>query len=436
MKHHSPLVIPKEYITALNLDLGGEIFAKFLGHTENKYGHFFMIQDSIKPIDEKYYNSYLFLYHYDLDMKFVHAIKLDELEDELDSIFCQSDGSLISFPSGEIMFTTTLNRAYIFDSQGKKIIKSFNSIIKNSFDGKDKFKHLIVDTNQEMFERNLFMRGAVCPDNQQLLTLVDSLPHGGVNQKTQRGDLIGISEKPLSNINKKLELQLIDPFFNKYPDDEVDHFSYSIIKKKDGKVFSLEDHFTIETIEKRIENDFDDVTIHNPFPDTPIALGNGLFLLPIFNEMYRSGSRGNFFTAYFIDSDGNFSGHLKGFDFREDSPYAQEQFQFAAFRESKRIFYKNTYGVYLFDYEGNCVEKYYFTDPEVKSLKPFRLISSTNDSYVILFHEKNNEFLTISLLNNNLKSSIIEAISNFKKEKKAEKKEWFFLKKGWYEKNN
>lgn len=433
MKFHAPFLLKNEIKKELALEDIDDTFADFRGYTENSNGFFILIHLAVRPAKNSPYDFHFLLFQFDKNFDFLDCRNLNPFYDELNSAWANSESGICALPSNELVFSTNYNRTYFFDSNFNKLNKAFNFKIAPGI-GRDSFPELNVENPQKIFDNNLFFKSAICPDSNKLMVLIDANAKSIVDQRKMRGDFYAISEKPIfcsSEISKfKLTATL-----TKYTPEGEEEFVFSKITNGHGINFRKSQWKKVKSLAQIIKEELDEEYTRDLWSSGPIALGQSLFLIPLFGKMGRGGSRGQLIAGLIINSAGQVISRLNDLDFHADSPYEKKHFIFAAIHKKEKIFYKNAYGVYLFDYSGKCIEKHYFSDPKVKSLKPFKLIGSINNSTrIILYHEKNNDLLILDIDEmNSFADSIANSIKIFKKEKSAHKKIYSYYCKCWLE---
>lgn len=430
--NHAPLLLPNNICNTLDIDEIDETKAHFRGFAESPTGFFIIMQLGIRKTKDKAWYFYLLSFQYDKEFQFLNCRYNGDFEKDIESAPSSDEASLISLPSGELVYSTVFNRTYFFDNELNVITQKYNLKLQSGW-GKDYSPKLIVEVPQEIFDNNIFYKAAICPDTNLIMALFDVDTSKKYTDRKMRGDFFAIAQQPIHDSKEGLSFKFIRI---------IDHSSYrkrtgsyNKVQMEDGQIFSEKSWNNKESIAQLLQ-----------LPDSsneywssgPVALGKGLFLIPIFMEMYRSGSRGNSIEAAIIDSNGNLVCQLNGLDYYNDSPYEKKHFNFVAFPKDEKIFYKNAYGIYLFNYSGDCIEKHYFkAKTTVNYLKPFRLIGSSVSSKAIMYHEKNNDLLVINYdSSKSLEDAVETSIKAFKKEKSLNKKKYLNRSKCWFEKEN
>ncbi len=432
--------VTDEVLEDLKAAKGDPVTVKPAAFTEESNGFFLILSEVtvLCPDEEKGRDTVagtIVLSRFNNDLQLIEQHSFTEFYEEIHSVYCRHEGSLISLPSGEIIYTTSLNRAYVFDKEGKSIIKRYNRKLKSFLSKKDNFESLNVDDPGELLKENFITRGARCPHTGRLLALVDTLAAEQVSERRMRGEVLAVSKEPYTDYSIQPELELLHVFNDEFKGSLKKDQAVPFVKTAGGSPLTLIS-WPKDPLVKKLKEKGHNLLTGVLWTGQPLAMGKGFFFLPVYMEMLRTGGKGYPFFGFIMNEKGDFLHDLKGFDFREDSVYTKEQFSFAVSRKEERIFHKNDYGIYLFDYKGNLLEKYYFSDEEVKPLRPYRLFGSLPDGRIIFFHEKNLDFLLFSpvLEAGGLKASITESIEQFKKEKSKAKKEYFYENRCWFTK--
>lgn len=429
MNHHAPFLLPNKICNILNINEVEDTLTHFRGFSESSNSFFIIVQMGIKNKKDGNWHFTLLSFQYDKEFQFVNCKYNNDFEKDVESAMSSDESSIMNLPSGELIYSTTHNRTYFFDDVFNAVTKKCNLKLQAGW-GEDHSPELIVKDSQELFDNNLFYKAAICPDTNLIMALFDVDTSRKYTDRKMRGDFFAISQKPVLNSKEELNFKFIRV---------INHTLYGIgdglykkVQLENGEFFSKKNWKNKESVTQLLK--ISD-TLDNCWSSGPIALGKGLFLIPIFQEMHRSGSRGNIIEAAIIDSNGEFLSRLNGLDYYDDSPYEKKNFNFVAFPKKRKIFYKNAYGIYLFNYQGDCIEKHYFaSNSNVKPLKPYKLIGGTSNSKAILYHEKNNDILIINYHSKtSLEDSVVTSIKAFKKEKSFNKKQYLYRGKCWFE---
>ncbi len=438
MKNFSCIPVTEKILGDLKATKEDALAVKPYASTENGEGAFFIISEvSVHRIDEKkdrdIITGTILLSKFDGNLQLTDQNSFPDLYEEIHSVYCRHEGSLFSLPSGELIFSTSLNRTYVFDGDGRKILKKYNTKLKSFLSKEEKNSNLNADDPMELLANNFITRGTICHDTGRLLALVDSLAAEQVSERRMRGEILAISEEPFTDYSLRPELQLLHVLNDQFEGSLKKDQSIPYVKTVD-KVSLTFESWPQKSMAAKLKEEGHNLLTGVLWTEQPLAMGKGKFFLPVYMKMLRMGAKGYPFFGFIMDEEGSITAELKDFDLREDSPYTREQFRFAISGKEERIYYKNDYGVYLFDYEGNLLEKCYFSDPDVKALRPYRLFSSTSDGKILLFHDKNLDFLILSPVSESigLKEMIKESIQLFKKDKSKAKKNYSYENKCWF----
>ncbi len=407
-----------------NVDRGSVVISEVRGYRV----------DETRDLD--IFTGTILLTFFDNDFNIVSQNSFPELYEEIHSMYIRHEGSLVLLPSGEFLFSTGFNRVYIFDREGKDIIRTYNRKVKSRVCDDDEFinyTNLNVEDPQEILTNNLFTRVALCPDTNRLLALIDTNTSEHVSERRMRGEVVAVSKKEYLSADTKPEMTVLMTLNEDWKAGLKNDQSVPYVKNPDGSILELST-WPKEPLVSKLKAEGHNLLTNILWSAQPLAMGDGLFFVPVFMEMIRSGSKGYPFFGFVIDSEGCVKSQLKDIDFQEDSAYTKLQFNFTVCRKQKRIFYKNDYGIYLFDYDGNLLEKHYFDDAEIKPLRAYTLLSAGLDDRIIFFHEKNNEFLILSSLSESvdLKSVITDSMMSLKKEKTSARKQYLYQNKNWF----
>ncbi|MCX4632410.1 hypothetical protein [Streptomyces sp. NBC_01443] len=127
----------------------------------------------------------------------------------------------------------------------------------------------------------------------------------------------------------------------------------------------------------------------------PAAMGDDLFVVPVFGRTYRSGSRGQVFSFLLLDGQGAARGKLEGMHRYEDSPFTGLCYTVAGDAYRARAFHLNRYGLYAWDAEGRMRARIPTGDAPFKALTHFALMDCTPAGELLLVHHKQHLLLRV-----------------------------------------
>ncbi|MFJ5553594.1 hypothetical protein [Streptomyces sp. NPDC093225] len=131
------------------------------------------------------------------------------------------------------------------------------------------------------------------------------------------------------------------------------------------------------------------------FLGRPAAMGDDLFVVPVFGRTYRSGSRGQVFSFLLLDGRGVRRGELEGMHRYEDSPFTGARYTVVGDPYRARAFHLNRYGLYAWDAEGRMRARIPLGDAPFKALTHFSLMGCTPAGELLLVHGKQHLLLHV-----------------------------------------
>ncbi|MFC8717128.1 hypothetical protein [Kitasatospora sp. NPDC057198] len=133
----------------------------------------------------------------------------------------------------------------------------------------------------------------------------------------------------------------------------------------------------------------DDLHRHRDgFLHYPAALGDDLFVVPVYGRTFRSGSRGQQFSFALLDDTGAVRGRLGGLDLRADSPFTGQDYTVVGDPYRGRAFHLNRYGLYAWTADGELRARLSLDDKPFKPLRHFALHGCSPDGELLLGHRK------------------------------------------------
>lgn len=120
----------------------------------------------------------------------------------------------------------------------------------------------------------------------------------------------------------------------------------------------------------------------------PSALGDDLFVVPVFGRTFRSGSRGQEFSFAILDDQGALRGRLEGLHRHDDSPFTGLDFTVAADPHRGRAYHLNRYGLYAWTADGQLRSRTSTSERPFTALKNFELLECTPAGEILLLHRK------------------------------------------------
>ncbi|MFF9481549.1 hypothetical protein [Streptomyces sp. NPDC014733] len=127
----------------------------------------------------------------------------------------------------------------------------------------------------------------------------------------------------------------------------------------------------------------------------PAAMGDDLFVVPVFGRMYRSANRGQVFAFLLLDGDGAVRGRLEGMHRYEDSPYPGFCFTVVGDPYRGRAFHLNRHGLYAWDAEGRMRARIPTSDAPFTALTHFSLMGCSPAGELLLVHRKQHLLLRV-----------------------------------------
>ncbi|MFD5559119.1 hypothetical protein [Kitasatospora griseola] len=131
------------------------------------------------------------------------------------------------------------------------------------------------------------------------------------------------------------------------------------------------------------------------FMARPSALGDDLFVVPVYGHTFRSGSRGQEFSFALLDDRGTVRGRLGGLHLYQDSPFTGFDFTVAADPYRARAFHLNRYGLYAWTADGELRARVSTADKPFKPLVHFTLLDCTPAGELLLAHRKQHFVLRV-----------------------------------------
>ncbi|MGW2255972.1 hypothetical protein ACWCXH_38390 [Kitasatospora sp. NPDC001660] len=136
--------------------------------------------------------------------------------------------------------------------------------------------------------------------------------------------------------------------------------------------------------------DYEDCTMTRPS-----ALGDDLFVVPVFGRTFRSGSRGQEFSFALLDDQGTLRGRLEGLHRHDDSPFTGLDFTVASDPHRGRAYHLNRYGLYAWTADGALRSRISTAVKPFTALKNFELLDCTPAGEVLLVHRKQRLLLRV-----------------------------------------
>ncbi|MFG2293882.1 hypothetical protein [Streptomyces sp. NPDC048603] len=127
----------------------------------------------------------------------------------------------------------------------------------------------------------------------------------------------------------------------------------------------------------------------------PAAMGDDLFVVPVFGKTYRSGSRGQVFSFLLLDGQGEERGKLEGMHRYEDSPFTGFYWTVVGDPYRGRAFHLNRYGLYAWDADGRMRSRIPTSDAPFKALTNFLLMGCSPAGELLLVHQKQHLLLRV-----------------------------------------
>ncbi len=158
----------------------------------------------------------------------------------------------------------------------------------------------------------------------------------------------------------------------------------------------------------------------------PAALGDDLFVVPVFGKIYRSSNRGQEFSFALVDDQGVLRGRLGGLHLREDSPFTGFDFTVVADPHRARAFHLNRYGLYAWSADGVLRARISTGDKPFKPLNHFALLECTPAGELLLAHSKQHLLLRVPVPQDldSLAAAVEAALKGYGRERTALKKQY------------
>ncbi|MFC9586695.1 hypothetical protein ACFVJ8_28250 [Streptomyces yangpuensis] len=158
----------------------------------------------------------------------------------------------------------------------------------------------------------------------------------------------------------------------------------------------------------------------------PAALGDGLFVVPVFGKTYRSTNRGQEFSFALVDDRGVLQGRLGGLHLREDSPFTGFDFTVVADPHRARAFHLNRYGLYAWSADGALRVRMPTSEKPFKALVHFTLLECTPAGELLLAHRKQHLLLSVPVPQelDDLAAAVETALKGYGRERTALKKQY------------
>jgi len=158
----------------------------------------------------------------------------------------------------------------------------------------------------------------------------------------------------------------------------------------------------------------------------PAALGDDLFVVPVFGAMYRSGNRGQEFSFALVDDGGVLRGRLGGLHRYEDSPFTGLNFTVVADPYRGRAFHLNRYGLYAWTADGVLRARIPTADKPFKPLVHFKLLECSPAGELLLAHRKQHLVLRVPVPQDldGLAPAVEAALKSYGRERTALKKRY------------
>nr|WSW57420.1 hypothetical protein OG513_01885 [Streptomyces sp. NBC_00998] len=158
----------------------------------------------------------------------------------------------------------------------------------------------------------------------------------------------------------------------------------------------------------------------------PAALGDDLFVVPVFGKTYRSTNRGQEFSFALVDDHGVLQGRLGGLHLREDSPFTGFDFTVVADPHRARAFHLNRYGMYAWSADGVLRARMSTAEKPFKPLVHFALLECTPAGELLLAHRKQHLLLRVPVPQDldDLAVAVEAALKGYGRERTALKKQY------------
>ncbi|MGW1638440.1 hypothetical protein [Streptomyces lavendulae] len=158
----------------------------------------------------------------------------------------------------------------------------------------------------------------------------------------------------------------------------------------------------------------------------PAALGDDLFVVPVFGKIYRSSNRGQEFSFAVVDDRGVLHGRLGGLHLREDSPFTGFDFTVVADPHRARAFHLNRYGLYAWTADRVLRARMSTAEKPFKPLVHFALLECTPAGELLLAHRKQHLLLRVPVPQDldDLAVAVEAALKGYGRERTALKKQY------------
>ncbi|KOU14507.1 LigA [Streptomyces sp. WM6372] len=158
----------------------------------------------------------------------------------------------------------------------------------------------------------------------------------------------------------------------------------------------------------------------------PAALGDDLFVVPVFGKIYRSSNRGQEFSFALVDDRGVVRGRLGGLHLRDDSPFTGFDFTVVADPHRARAFHLNRYGLYAWSADGELRARISTAEKPFKPLVHFALLECTPAGELLLAHRKQHLLLRVPVPQDldGLAVAVEAALKGYGRERTALKKQY------------
>lgn len=158
----------------------------------------------------------------------------------------------------------------------------------------------------------------------------------------------------------------------------------------------------------------------------PAALGDDLFVVPVFGKIYRSTNRGQEFSFALVDDQGALRGRLGGLHLREDSPFTRFDFTVVADPHRARAFHLNRYGLYAWSADGVLRARMSTAEKPFKPLVHFALLECTPAGELLLAHRKQHLLLRVQVPQDldDLAVAVEDALKAYGRERTALKRQY------------
>ncbi|MET9540762.1 hypothetical protein ABZY16_25140 [Streptomyces sp. NPDC006553] len=158
----------------------------------------------------------------------------------------------------------------------------------------------------------------------------------------------------------------------------------------------------------------------------PAALGDDLFVVPVFGKTYRSSNRGQEFGFALVGDRGVLQGRLGGLHLREDSPFTGFDFTVVADPYRARAFHLKRYGLYAWSADGVLRARMSTAEKPFKPLVHFALLECTPAGELLLAHRRQHLLLRVQVSQDldDLAVAVEAALKGYGRERTARKKQY------------